>query len=172
MIGSSIAWAAIMLAGVTACTSGVPQNGAARRVGASASTNPGFETETATPAAPTSAHPHPTVAPCAYPTDRTQPESVAAFSSLLEESDFVVEADIETKFQRRMGSQVFWAQVVDNVVVLRSRVAPTPPLLGVNAESDPGKPPYAWRPGRYLLLLLAGADGISSPTGGMWGMFR
>jgi len=86
----------------------------------------------------------------------------------------VVEADIEDRFQHlsQFGDQVFWSQLLDNVVVLRSRTTPAPTLVGLNAQGDPGKPPYGWLTGRYVLLLLPPRSGLSSPSEGMFGMFR
>jgi hypothetical protein len=135
-----------------------------------------YETETATPAPPTGAEPVPPETPCIYPAD--EPSSPAAwdpgFAGLLQESDLVVEADIEDKFQRssQVGDQVYWSQLIDNVDVLRSRAVPAPTVLGLDAQGDPGKPPYGWPPGRYLLLLVAPESGVSYASNGMSGMFR
>jgi hypothetical protein len=56
--------------------------------------------------------------------------------------------------------------------VLRSRAVPAPTVLGLDAQGDPGKPPYGWPPGRYLLLLVAPESGVSYASNGMSGMFR
>jgi hypothetical protein len=133
-----------------------------------------YETETATPAAPTEAHAHPPEVPCVQPADESAAAFDPGFTGILEESDLVVEADVETKFVRlsQVGDQVFWSQLIDNVDVLRSRAVPPPTITGLYAQGDPGKPPYSWPPGRYLLLLLPPQNGISSPSNGMSGMFR
>jgi hypothetical protein len=67
---------------------------------------------------------------------------------------------------------VLWSQLIDNVDVIRSRTTPAPHVDGLYVYGDPGQPPYAWPPGRYVLLLLPVRDGLSSPSQGMWGMFR
>jgi hypothetical protein len=96
------------------------------------------------------------------------------FTGILEESDLVIEADIETKFVRlsQDGDQVLWSQLIDNVDVIRSRATPAPHVDGLYAYGDPGQPPYGWPPGRYVLLLLPLRGGLSTPSEGMWGMFR
>ena len=133
-----------------------------------------YETETATPAAPTVAHAHPPEVPCVQPADESEAAFDPGFIGILEESDLVVEADVETKFVRlsQDGDQVFWSQLVDNVDVLRSRVVPPPKVTGLNVQGDPGKPPYGWTPGRYVLLLFGAENGVSSVSNGMSGMFR
>lgn len=133
-----------------------------------------YETETATPAPPTGAQPFPPETPCVYPADEPPAAWDPGFSGLLQESDLVVEADIEDKFQRlnQVGDQVYWSQLIDNVDVLRSRAVPAPTVLGLDAQGDPGKPPYGWPPGRYLLLLVAPQNGVGYPSNGMSGMFR
>jgi hypothetical protein len=133
-----------------------------------------YETETATPAAPTGAHPYPPEVPCVQPADESEAAFDPGFTGILEETDLVVEADLETKFVRlsQDGDQVFWSQLVDNVDVLRSRVVPPPTVTGLNVQGDPGQPPYGWAPGRYLLLLFGVENGVSSVSNGMAGMFR
>jgi len=87
-----------------------------------------YETETATPAPPTGAQPFPPETPCVYPADEPPAAWDPGFSGLLQESDLVVEADIQDKFQRlsQVGDQVYWSQLIDNVDVLRSRAVPAP----------------------------------------------
>jgi hypothetical protein len=133
-----------------------------------------YETETATPAAPTGAHPHPPARACVYPADEPPAAWDPGFVGMLQESDLVVEADIEDRFQRlsQVGDQAFWSQLIDNVAVLRSRTTPAPTVDGLDAQGDPGKPPYAWPTGRYVLLLLPPRSGLSSPSDGTFGMFR
>lgn len=133
-----------------------------------------YETETATPAAPTGAHAHPPAVPCVQPADESQAPFDPGFTGILEESDLVIEADIETKFVRlsQDGDQVLWSQLIDNVDVIRSKATPAPHVDGLYAYGDPGQPPYGWPPGRYVLLLLPLRGGLSTPSEGMWGMFR
>jgi hypothetical protein len=133
-----------------------------------------YETEPATPAAPTGAFAHPPETPCVYPADESQDVWDPSFVGLLQESDLVIEADVEDKFQRltEVGDQVFWSQLVGNVDVLRSRVVPPPTVTGLDVQGDPGKPPYGWTPGRYILLLFGIQNGVSSISNGMAGMFR
>jgi hypothetical protein len=109
-----------------------------------------------------------------YPADESPAGWGPDFAGLLQESDLVIEADIEDKFQRltQVGDQVFWSQLLDNVDVLRSRAVPPPTVVGLNAQGDPGKPPYGWPPGRYVLLLFGIENGVSSVSDGMSGMFR
>jgi hypothetical protein len=112
--------------------------------------------------------------PCVYPADESPADWDPGFVGVLQDSDLVVEADVESKFVRlsQDGDQVFWSQLVDNVEVLRSRVDPPPVVTGLYAQGDPGKPPYGWTPGRYLLLLFGVEHGVSSVASGMSGMFR
>jgi hypothetical protein len=133
-----------------------------------------YETQTATPAAPTGAFAHPPETPCVYPADESQDVWDPSLVGLLQESDLMIEADVEDKFQRltEVGDQVFWSQLVGNVDVLRSRVIPPPTVTGLDVQGDPGKPPYGWTPGRYVLLLFGVENGVSSVSGGMSGMFR
>ena len=135
--------------------------------------SPSYETQTATPAAPTGAFPHPPDTPCVYPADASPADS-DGFVGGLRGSDLVVEADVEDKFQQltQVGDQVFWSQLLDNVDVLRSRINPPTTVTGLIAEGDPGKPPYGWTPGRYVLLLFGIENGVSSVSSGMAGMFR
>lgn len=133
-----------------------------------------YETRIATPAAPTGAFAHPPQTPCVYPADEVSGGWDPGFVGVLQESDLVIEADVEDKFQQlsQVGDQVFWSQLVDNVDVLRSRVVSPPAVTGLNVQGDPGKPPYGWTPGRYLLLLFGVENGVSSVANGMSGMFR
>jgi hypothetical protein len=133
-----------------------------------------YETQTATPAAPTEAHPHPPAVPCVQPAEESASAFDPGFAGILAESDLVVEADVETKFLRltQDGDQVLWSQLIDNVDVIRSRGTPEPRVTGLYAYGDPGLPPYGWPPGRYVLLLLPVRDGLTTPSEGMWGMFR
>jgi hypothetical protein len=177
MIGRPIIGAAVVLACTVACAShaSAPSSAAPSSAGAMPSSVASYETETATPAAPTGAPPFPPETPCVYPADESQSGWPSPdFTGLLQESDLVVEADIEDKFQRlsQVGDQVYWSQLIDNVAMLRSRDVPAPTVLGLDAQGDPGKPPYGWPPGRYLLLLVAPQDGVSYPSDGMSGMFR
>jgi hypothetical protein len=141
---------------------------------APATSTASYETRTATPAAPTGAHAHPPDIPCVQPADEPEAPFDPGFTGILEESDLVVEADVETKFVRlsEAGDQVFWSQLIDNVDILRSRATPAPHVDGLYVYGDPGQPPYGWTPGRYVLLLLPVRNGLSSPSEGMWGMFR
>ena len=179
MIGRPLIGAALVVACTAACAS---QQSASRRSASGQSAAPSaiatheteYETETATPASPTGAFAHPPEIPCVYPANEPPAAWDPGFSGLLEESDLVVEADVEDKFQRleQVGAQVYWSQLLDNVNVLRSRVEPAPTITGLDAQGDPGQPPYGWPPGRYLLLLLPAQNGISTPSDGMSGMFR
>ncbi|HEY0868806.1 MAG TPA: hypothetical protein VGD55_00260 [Acidothermaceae bacterium] len=171
IIGRTVAMACFM-ALVTACASQrtTPPHSALR----DSAPVSAYETETATPAPPTGAHPVPPEIPCVYPADDPPAAWDPGFVGVLQESDVVVEADIEDKFQQlgQDGDQVFWSQLLDNVDVLRSRATPAPTVVGLDAQGDPGEPPYAWPTGRYVLLLLAPRNGLSSPSDGMFGMFR
>jgi hypothetical protein len=163
----------LTLAFIAACGSRQATQPQASAVPSSIAT---YETETATPAAPTGAFAHPPETPCIYPAD--EPSTPAAwdpgFVGVLQESDLVVEANIEDKFQRlsQTGDQVYWSQLIDDVDVLRSRTTPPPTITGLYAQGDPGKPPYGWPPGRYVLLLLPPQNEMSTPSNGMSGMFR
>ena len=175
MIGRTITGRAVVLALTLAFTAAcASQQATPPQSSAVPSPIASYETETATPAQPTGAHAHPPEVPCVYPADESPAAFDPGFSGLLQESDLVVEADIEDKFQRlsQVGDQVYWSQIIDNVDVLRSRAVPAPTVLGLDAQGDPGKPPYGWPPGRYVLLLLAPRNGLSSPSNGMAGMFR
>jgi hypothetical protein len=195
MIGRPIVRAAVVLLCTMTCAVGCASQRAGSQRAASLSSAPtsiapsipapsiagapptsvaSYETETATPAAPTGAHAHPPAVPCVQPADESEAAFDPGFTGILEESDLVVEADIETKFVRlsQDGDQVLWSQLIDNTDVIRSRETPAPHVDGLYAYGDPGQPPYGWPPGRYVLLLLPVRDGLSSPSQGMWGIFR
>jgi hypothetical protein len=112
--------------------------------------------------------------PCVQPADESASAFDPGFTGILAESDLVVEADVETKFVRltQDGEQALWSQLIDNLDVIRSRETPAPRVDGLYAYGDPGKPPYGWTPGRYLLLLFGVTNGVSSVAEGMSGMFR
>jgi hypothetical protein len=176
IIGRAVVAALAIAVTVTFTGACASQHTTPPRSSAVASPRASYETETATPASPTGAEPFPPETPCIYPAN--EPSSPAAwdpgFAGLLQESDLVVEANIEDKFQRlsQVGDQVYWSQLIDNVDVLRSRTTPPPTVTGLYAQGDPGQPPYGWPPGRYLLLLVAPRSGVSYASNGMSGMFR
>ena len=138
------------------------------------SPSPSYETRIATPAAPTEPHAHPPAVACVQPADESAAAFDPGFTGILEQSDLVIEADIEAKFLRlsQDGNQVLWSQLIDNVNVISSRATPAPHVTGLYVYGDPGQPPYGWLPGRYVLLLLPVRDGLSTPSEGMWGVFR
>ena len=135
---------------------------------------PSYETRIATPATPTEPHAHPPAVACVQPADESASAFDPGFTGILEQSDLAIEADIESKFLRlsQDGDQVLWSQLIDNVDVISSRATPAPHVTGLYVYGDPGQPPYGWPPGRYVQLLLPVRDGLSTPSEGMWGMFR